>query len=1215
MKSDVRWQVRGVRRQARETAREAARRSGMSVGQWLDSVITDTAMDEGATPQPHDTPAQHAAQPARYSAPHDFDPRYIERAEEQRRMRGTLPGGPARWTPDRTDDARLPRPLSRIESPSSAYQPAPVRPAADEGFAEVKDRLDDLKRQLESIARPQSAVPQHASGQDEAARQFADVISKLDHKLDQLITDNNATKSEIEQRMQGVKRAVADLDPESQRTRLPAAPATPLDQALLEIADRQRTLDEPPSEPTASAMPPAPAASPSPAAASSSDALPRALTQEFSGLEQQLRQINSQIEMLNRPCGLDKAVDTLRDDLAEIGVMLQDAMPRKAVEALESEMRKLADRIDQTRQTGTDAPALANLEQGLAEVRDALRSLTPAESLAGLGEAVKALSHKVELIAGNSQDPAALKQLEGAIVAMRGIVTHVASNDALANLAEEVRALSAKVDQATSSSGGSEMFAMLERRIGTLADALEARNQNSQGAHGMPPEFQSVVSGLIDRIENIQVGGRDQTALGHLEDRIAKLVEKLDASDHRLNHLEAIERGLAELLIHLEHQRLPNAVRGAGGEPAPEVDALLRDVTGLKQMERKTQDSLESVHGALEDVVGRLATIETDFRDKIDHAVNIALASAPVAPPPMPAPAAVALRTPVVFAPSEPAPPQPKPTRSVPMQAAVAPAAPVAETVPHPAPTALAPAAEPFPQAPEPIEFAPEPPRPNPAPTVAAERRPIDPSLPPDHPLEPGATRGRSPADRIAASEAAFGAVKPPVIPDPAGKSNFIAAARRAAQAAASEPPARTGARATEKAARVARPSKFLAPLRKHARALIIGFSVLAIVLGSLNIVKNWLAAHEEAPATSTSTEAEPKAAEPAPAPRATTEAPATPVQPVADRQSSLLPAPSFPPPSGTLTPREVTGSIEPTAAAPVPAPAPAPAAVPAPTPTPAPAANARPSASPAPSTVAAGENEKLPTGITGALRAAAAKGDPAAQFEVAMRFSDGRGVPQNLGLAAEWFERAAKQGSAPAQFRLGGLYEKGLGVKKNLDAARRLYIQAGEAGNAKALHNLAVLYAEGMDGKPDYQSAAQWFRKAAAYGMSDSLYNLGVLYARGVGVEQNLAEAYRWFALAAREGDKESEKKRDDLASRLDPQSLKNARAVIDGFKPEAQPEAATTVKTPSGGWDAPTVSAPPAAPATPAAPPANKRRSSSSGPKMEAQIRLDLSTPDRGF
>ena len=133
--------------------------------------------------------------------------------------------------------------------------------------------------------------------------------------------------------------------------------------------------------------------------------------------------------------------------------------------------------------------------------------------------------------------------------------------------------------------------------------------------------------------------------------------------------------------------------------------------------------------------------------------------------------------------------------------------------------------------------------------------------------------------------------------------------------------------------------------------------------------------------------------------------------------------------------------------------------------------------------------------------------------------------------------ERAAKQGLAPAQFRLGGFYEKGIGVKKDLDAARRFYELAGEAGNAKALHNLAVLYAEGMDGKPDYQAAAQWFRKAAAYGMADSQYNLGVLYARGIGVEQDLVEAYRWFGLAARGGDRESERKRDELASRIDQQ------------------------------------------------------------------------------
>jgi localization factor PodJL len=221
---------------------------------------------------------------------------------------------------------------------------------------------------------------------------------------------------------------------------------------------------------------------------------------------------------------------------------------------------------------------------------------------------------------------------------------------------------------------------------------------------------------------------------------------------------------------------------------------------------------------------------------------------------------------------------------------------------------------------------------------------------------------------------------------------------------------------------------------------------------------------------------------------------------------------------------------------------------------------------------------DKLPTTIGGPLRAAAAKSDPAAEYEIAQRYAEGRGVPQNLAEAADWFDRAAKQGLAPAQFRLGGFYEKGLGVKKDLDAARRLYSAAAEAGNAKAMHNLAVLYAEGIDGKPDYQNAAKWFRKAADYGLSDSQYNLGILYGRGIAMESNLAEAYKWFALAARDGDKESAAKRDDVGGRLDPQTLAAAKLAAQAWTPLEQPEAATQAAVPAGGWD--NVAAPPSNP-----------------------------------
>ena len=213
---------------------------------------------------------------------------------------------------------------------------------------------------------------------------------------------------------------------------------------------------------------------------------------------------------------------------------------------------------------------------------------------------------------------------------------------------------------------------------------------------------------------------------------------------------------------------------------------------------------------------------------------------------------------------------------------------------------------------------------------------------------------------------------------------------------------------------------------------------------------------------------------------------------------------------------------------------------------------------------------DRLPAAIgSGGLRAAAVKGDPAAEYEVATRFAEGRGVPQSLAEAAIWFERAANQGLVPAQFRLGGLYEKGMGVRKNLDTARRLYLAAAEAGHAKAMHNLAVLYAEGVDGKPDYATAARWFRKAADHGVVDSQYNLAILYARGIGVETNFAEAFKWFALAGRDGDRDAQRKRDDVANRLDKQSLAAAMQAAQAWQPQPQPEAAIDARAPAGGWD----------------------------------------------
>jgi localization factor PodJL len=211
-----------------------------------------------------------------------------------------------------------------------------------------------------------------------------------------------------------------------------------------------------------------------------------------------------------------------------------------------------------------------------------------------------------------------------------------------------------------------------------------------------------------------------------------------------------------------------------------------------------------------------------------------------------------------------------------------------------------------------------------------------------------------------------------------------------------------------------------------------------------------------------------------------------------------------------------------------------------------------------------------IPPGISASLRDATAAGQPNAQYELAMRLFEGRGLPKDQPAAARWFERAASLGLAPAQYRLGSMYEKGIGVSRDPAAAKRWYLKAAEAGNARAAHNLAVMNAEPGDGAPNYPEAVKWFRKAAELGVRDSQYNLAILYARGLGVDKDLGQAWLWLALAAQQGDTDAATKRDEVAREMDPVSLAAAVASFMKFKAGKPDPGANEVVAPPGGWDA---------------------------------------------
>ncbi len=446
----------------------------------------------------------------------------------------------------------------------------------------VHARLDDIARRIDKVARtgPAAYAPDRArkSAAAEAAAipdQLAELINRLDRRLDQFAN---------------VTRPASPLPapPLAPPVHLPSA----LDLAVAEIVARQRALNGQPA-------PARQAAAPMPAVA----AAPRAPlpTQDLSGLEDQLRTITTQIETLRTP-GVEEAINALRGELGEIADTMTEAMPRRAIDTIERQIAGLTQRIAEGRQAGVDGNALAGIEHGLAEVRDALQHLTPAESLVGFNDAVAHLAHKIDLIVAE-KDPATMQQLESAITTLREISQHVASNEAVSQLSAEVQQLAENVEHiahAAAAATGGDALAQLEHRIAAPSDALTER---AQSGGTVPPRLEELVNSLTDKIEQVQLSRGDNVAVSHLEDRIATLVQKLDASDSRLGHLEAIERGLADLLVHIEDIKTN---RDGGGTPAdgsPVVVELKHDIA-------RTQDALDAVHGTLGHVVDRLALIE-----------------------------------------------------------------------------------------------------------------------------------------------------------------------------------------------------------------------------------------------------------------------------------------------------------------------------------------------------------------------------------------------------------------------------------------------------------------------------------------------------------------------------------------------------------------------------------------------------------------------------
>ncbi len=103
--------------------------------------------------------------------------------------------------------------------------------------------------------------------------------------------------------------------------------------------------------------------------------------------------------------------------------------------------------------------------------------------------------------------------------------------------------------------------------------------------------------------------------------------------------------------------------------------------------------------------------------------------------------------------------------------------------------------------------------------------------------------------------------------------------------------------------------------------------------------------------------------------------------------------------------------------------------------------------------------------------------GSAAAQFNLALLYLDGHGVPQSYEQAVEWFLRAADQGYAKAQDDLGLLYEKGQGVHRNYVRAHMWFNICAASGDTKcaAERDLVSKKMKPKDLQEAQRRAAEW--------------------------------------------------------------------------------------------------------------------------------------------
>ena len=1067
MKPGIPWSVKGIEPEVREAAKHAARRAGMTLGEWLNSVILDQN-DPESTSHPAESQAQ--------------EQEFFERAAEP------VPAPQQRWG----------------EQPSR-------RPEASIRLEDIAQQLSQLaQRERESATIMPYEAPRHRSEDRDTLNR---ILSRIDNNERQAVEAFTA----VNERLSILGNQITNTRPQSLEKPEDVPGYLALETAIrnvvehIEVSER-RTRD---------------------------------------GLKSMQDRLGDMAERATRSSNPDELVrsapafSSLEARIVEMSGRLQrseNLLHAGLPDEVRKELNQLAERIEGVR---------ASSEQMTTQAQASAAGVARNE-LRGIEERILGVLKEAQATIGSQQSTVGdLQRLRGEV---GGLNKRIDEFKQTAASDHDVHALRVAVEQlSTRVAQGPDMrpIADMDRRLGELNRKLD---QNSAATRSLPQfgELERRIAELDHRLgEAMRLQG-DQQAVTALEQHIAAVNERVSHTEDQLGHLETMERAIHQLYDSLEQSRsqVSQTAEDAANRavervlatqaqsgPSAELRAMEEGLRAVRDSaanaEQRNQETLEAVHETLEQIVNKLAELETASAGH-QLAASMAQQAVELAKPDPVAAMESYLTT------SQQSTAQPAfydPTGVFEQQLFTAPA--------ESAPANHSPAYESF----ENLESQ-----------DATPNDQLQPVLPEFTPSGLQAQAIDAPGGTSA------------------GGDDFIAAARRAAQAAASRPsvaPADfrpVGMPETSKASRFSlfkrKPQS--APItyvngqpvvdrppvsaneNKRRKLVLAGIVLLAAVSAfAFNIL-----AKPKAVKQTSSIEAPALVMPVSPtlnSPAISSSKPVTEIVEPVSLQGRQQFSPASAPPvdviaTGSLPVKKTDATLVSIVAEP-------------------------------------GESRaEMPPPDAGseALRAAAARGDAKAQFIIASRYLDGQGVGQDLPKAAYWYQLSAERRLAPSQYRLATLFERGKGVPQDAATALLWYERAAAGGNVKSMHNAAVIAAGSQAGTPNYDKAFRWFKAAADRGLHDSQFNLAVLYERGLGTRVDTKEALFWYTLAAKQGDSDAAKRADKLAKTMTGPDSAIVSSRVATWSPLATAEEANVVALTDPRWSDQPAEAPSAAAVT---------------------------------